>query len=73
MTMEIEEFMDRFADFVLFEIDKRGCSQECFAELCGISRNEIGNILRRKKRDIYMSTVLKICNGTDDFMRIFLL
>lgn len=47
------------------ELDKNNCSCICFAELCGISRNEMSNIINRKKNDIKLSTILKICESSD--------
>ena len=57
--------MNRLADLILREVERKGCSIAVFADICGISRNEIGNIVRRKKKDIYVSTVLRICENSD--------
>lgn len=63
--MDIGEFLDKLADLILQEIAGRGCSQECFAGLCGLSRNEIGRIIQRSKKDISISTVLKIVENSN--------
>lgn len=57
--------MNRLADLILLEIQKRNCSISYFADICGISKNEVGNITTRKKKDIYVSTLLKICENSD--------
>lgn len=62
---QMNEFMNRLADLILIEIQKRNCSIACFADICGISKNEVGNITTRKKKDIYVSTLLKICENSD--------
>lgn len=63
--MEIEEFLDRLADLILFDMDKRTCTQECFAELCGLSRSEVLRIIHRKKKDINISTIIKIVENSN--------
>lgn len=61
----MENYLNRLADLILKEIEKRGCSCICFADLCGISRNEMGRIVNRKKTDIKLSTILKICENSE--------
>lgn len=56
--------MNRLADLILLEIQRRDCSIECFADICGLSKNEVGNITTRKKKNIYVSTLLKICENS---------
>ncbi|MCM1325253.1 MAG: helix-turn-helix transcriptional regulator [Bacteroidales bacterium] len=60
----MEKYLNRLADLVLEEIGNRNCSCVCFADLCGISRNEMSNIVNRKKNDIKLSTILKICENS---------
>ncbi len=68
----MKDYLNRLADLILVEIEKRGCSCICFADLCGISRNEMGKIVNRKKTDIKLSTILKICENSDiDIKDIF--
>lgn len=63
--MEIDGFLTRLADSILRKIDTKGCSQECFSGLCGLSRKEIGNIVQRRKKDVNVSTVLKIVENSN--------
>lgn len=60
---EMKEFMTRFSNLILLEMERRKCSATYFADICGVSRNEIGAIISKKKRDLKMSTVIKICRG----------
>lgn len=61
----MENYLNRLADLILEEIGKKGCSCVLFADLCGISRNEMSNIVNRKIKDIKLSTILKICENSD--------
>lgn len=61
---QMDEFMERLADLILLDMERRHCSATYFADVCGISKNEIVNITNRKKKDIYVSTLLKICEGS---------
>lgn len=56
--------MNRLADLILMDMEKRQCSATYFADACGVSKNEIGNITRRKKKDMNISTLLKICENS---------
>lgn len=61
----MEKFMNRLADLILLEVQKRNCSISYFADICDISKKEMGNITNRKKKDIYVSTILKICENSE--------
>lgn len=61
----MEKYLNRLADLILEELGNRNCSCVCFADLCGISRNEMSNIINRKKNDIKLSTILKICENSN--------
>ncbi len=60
-----KNYLNRLADLILVEIGKRGCSCICFVDLCGISRNKMGKIVNRKKTDIKLSIILKICENSE--------
>lgn len=57
--------MNRLADLILREIERKGCSATCFAELCGINRNELGQIVNRQKNDIRLSVIWRICENSE--------
>lgn len=57
--------MNRLADLILVEIRRKGCSVACFAELCGISRNELGQIINRQKKDVRLSVIWNICENSE--------
>lgn len=60
----MEEVLNRLADLILEEMEKRKCSATYFADFCGISRNELGKIVNRQKKDIRLSTVWNICENS---------
>lgn len=62
---EMEGILNRLADLILREIERRGCSATCFAELCGINRNELGQIVNRQKNDIRLSVIWRICENSE--------
>lgn len=57
--------MNRLADLILLEMERRSCSATYFSDVCGISKNGLNNILRRKTKDINVSTILKICENSE--------
>lgn len=61
----MEGILNRLADLILMEIGKKGCSITCFAELCGIPRNEMGLIVNRKKKDVRLSAIWNICENSN--------
>ena len=62
---EMKEYLKRLSELILFEIGIKNQSYVCFAELCGLSRNEISDIINLKKRDIRLSTIVSICENSD--------
>lgn len=61
----MEGILNRLADLILAEINKKDCSITCFAELCGIPRNEMGLIVNRKKKDVRLSVIWNICENSE--------
>lgn len=60
----MKKILNNLADSVLSEMNKMDCSYAYFADFCGISRNEISDIVRRKKNDLRLSTLDKICKNS---------
>lgn len=68
----MEEILNRLAKLVLSEMEKTGQSATCFAELCGINRNELGFIINRRKKDVRLSVIWNICeNSNINFSDVF--
>lgn len=64
--------MGKISTILLFEMERRGVSEECISGLCGISRNEVSELVRMKKKDLRLSTLHKICSGLGlDISEIF--
>ena len=61
----MEEILNRLADLILLEMGKKDCSMTCFAELCGIPRNEMGLIVNKKKKDVRLSVIWNICENSE--------
>lgn len=62
---KMEEILNRLADLILSEMDKRNCSARCFAELCGVNRNKLGDVINRKENDVKLSFVWNICENSE--------
>lgn len=60
----MNEILDRLSILIIQELEKRNISCVVFAELCGISRNEMSHILNRRVKDIKLSTIYKICDNS---------
>lgn len=56
--------MDRLADLILEEMDKKNCSARCLAELCGVNRNTLRHVINRKEKDIKLSFIWNICENS---------
>lgn len=68
----MEKILEKLADLIILETERLGCTYSLFADICNISRNELGNIIERKKKDIKLSTISKICqNSSITFYDIF--
>lgn len=68
----MEKVLEKLSDLILMEMGKTGRTQTCFAELCGISRNELRNIIAKRKNDIKLSTIQKICeNSSINYIDVF--
>lgn len=62
---KMEGILNRFADLILEEMERKGCSAKCFAELCGVNRDELGRIINRQKKDVRLSVVWNICENSE--------
>lgn len=58
------EELNRLSELVLKELGERNCSGVFFADICDISRNELNAIVNKKKKDIKLSTIKKICENS---------
>lgn len=63
--MNIDNFMNNLAELISNEIGKKNLTYSAFADLCGLHRNEISNIISRRKKDILISTIFKICENSE--------
>lgn len=61
----MNEILNRLADLILCELERRNISCLAFGELCGLSKNQIGYIVNRNKTDIKLSTIVKICENSN--------
>lgn len=57
--------MKKLSDLIICEMEQKNQSCVQFAELCGIGRNIIGDIVNRKKEDVKLSTIIKICENSN--------
>lgn len=61
----MEGILNRLADLILGEMKRTGKSATCFAELCGINRNTLGDVINRKGKDVKLSFIWKICENSE--------
>lgn len=61
----MKKYLRKLSELVLLELGRKNQSCVCFAELCGISRNEVSAIINQKKNDVRLSTIIKICENSD--------
>ena len=61
----MEECLKRLSELILYEMGRKNQSCICFAELCGLSRNELSYIINRKKKDLRLSTIFRIIENSD--------
>lgn len=57
--------MNRLADLILEEMRRTGRSATCFAELCGVNRNTLGDVINRKRKDVKLSFIWNICENSE--------
>lgn len=57
--------MNRLADLILEEMKRTGRSATCFAELCGVNRNKLGDVINRKGKDVKLSFIWNICENSE--------
>lgn len=61
----MEGILNRLADLILEEMGKTGQSAKCFAELCGVNRNTLGDVINRKGKDVKLSFIWNICENSE--------
>ncbi len=61
----MNEILERLCMEILNEIHKKNISYTLFADLCGISRKIMADIVNREKEDMKLSTIVKICENSD--------
>lgn len=61
----MEGILNRFAELILAEMERTGRSATRFAELCGVNRNALGDVINRKEKDIKLSFIWRICENSD--------
>ena len=59
------EILERLCDEILREIQSKNISYTLFADLCGISRKIMADIVNRNKEDVKLSTIVKICENSN--------
>ena len=57
--------LEKFCQEILLELERKRITYTAFSDLCGISRKIMADIVNRKKTDIKLSTILKICENSD--------
>lgn len=57
--------MNRLADLILAEMKRTKRSAKCFAELCGVNRNTLGDVINRKGPDVKLSFIWNICENSE--------
>ncbi len=61
----MERILNRLADLILGEMERTGRSATCFAELCGVNRNMLGDVINRKGNDVELSFIWNICENSE--------
>lgn len=64
-SKNMEGILNRLADLILGEMERTGRSATCFAELCGVNRNTLGDVINRKGRDVKLSFIWNICENSE--------
>lgn len=57
--------MNRLADLILVEMERTRRSATRFAELCGVNRNTLNDVINRKRKDVGLSFIWNICENSD--------
>lgn len=61
----MEGILNRLANLILEEMERTGRSAKCFADLCGVNRNTLGDVINRKGKDVKLSFIWNICENSD--------
>jgi len=62
---DITKCIETLREQIFCYLAKTGRSICVTAELCGINRNELGEIINRKKKDVRLSTLCLLSQGTE--------
>ena len=60
-----DEVLERLRETVNKELEKKNMGYTVFADLCGVSRRIMADIVNGKKTDIKLSTIVKICENSN--------
>ena len=60
-----DEALERLRETINKELEKKNMGYTVFADLCGISRRIMADIVNGKKTDIKLSTIVKICENSN--------
>ena len=60
-----EHIIERLRIAILHELEDKNQGYTTFADLCGISRKIMGDIVNDRKTDLKLSTIVKICENSD--------
>ena len=59
-----DEVLERLRETINRELEKKNVGYTVFADLCGVSRRIMADIVNGKKTDIKLSTIVKICENS---------
>lgn len=60
-----DEALERLRETINKELEKKNMGYTVFADLCGVSRRIMADIVNGKKTDIKLSTIVKICENSN--------
>ena len=60
-----DETLERLRETINRELEKKNMGYTVFADLCGISRRIMADIVNGKKTDIKLSTIVRICENSN--------
>ena len=61
--------LENFRKKILAELQRKKIGYTAFADLCGVNRKIMGDIVNDRKNDIKLSTMVRICENSDIDMR----
>lgn len=60
----MKKYFEKLSELILMEVNRRNCTFTYFADVCGMSRNELRHIVMREKEDMKLSTIKRICDNS---------